>query len=146
MKLFFSLALLCVDSECEEGASFYILRMVSLLRYFRKHRMQPPPRALIAPLEQGWVERSWVWCAYTMGVAAPWASPLTTTLLRWVAGWAWMAPTLVFWPKFEVWMGFDCVLLECAFSIAHFGAFSHIALQNMYIPKLVENVSYKAIF
>ena len=34
-----------------------------------------------------------------------------------------------------------CVLLECAFLVAHFSVLSCVALQNIYIPKLVENVS-----
>ena len=33
------------------------------------------------------------------------------------------------------------VLLEYAFSIAHFSVFSRVALQNIFVPKLVENVS-----
>ena len=36
---------------------------------------------------------------------------------------------------------FAYVLLECAFSVVHFSVFSHDALQNMYVPKLVENFS-----
>ena len=33
------------------------------------------------------------------------------------------------------------VLLECTFSVVHFSVFSHDALQNMYVLKLMENVS-----
>jgi hypothetical protein len=59
MRLFFSLALLCVDAhECEEGAFLYRLEEVGLLIYFRKHRMQPPPCALIAPPEKGGARQS----------------------------------------------------------------------------------------
>jgi hypothetical protein len=53
---------------------------------------------------------------------------------------------LVFYPNCEVWLGFALVLLEYAFVIMHFDVFSLIALQNMYIPKLMENVSCKALF
>ena len=42
-------------------------------------------------------------------------------------------------------MGFACVLLECAFSVAHFSVFSRVALQNIYVPKLMENVSQKGL-
>ena len=45
------------------------------------------------------------------------------------------------WPKFRDWMGFACVLLECAFLVVHFSVFSRVALQNIFVPKLVENVS-----
>ena len=44
----------------------------------------------------------------------------------------------------QVW-SMNGLLLEYAFLIAHFGVFSLVALQNMYIPKLMENVSYKAL-
>jgi hypothetical protein len=70
-------------------------------------------------------------------VAAPWASPLITALLWWVVGWA---PLLTFgW-------AFAFVLLKCTFLIVHFDMFSHAVLQNIYTPKLVENVSCKALF
>ena len=53
--------------ECEEGGSFYSLKMVGLLRYFRKHRMQPPPRALIVPPEKYGARRGWGRCGRTLG-------------------------------------------------------------------------------
>ena len=53
--------------ECDEEDSFYSLKMVGLLRYFRTHCMQPPPGALIVPHEQGGVERSWGQCGHTLG-------------------------------------------------------------------------------
>ena len=127
--------------KCEEGASFYSLRMVGLLRYFRKHHMQPPPHALNAPLEKGGPYR------VRGGVAAPWATHLATTFGMWAPGWAWSSPDLLLcWCS--ALMGsmnglFACVLVEYAFSFVHFGVFSCIALQNMYIPKLMENVSCK---
>ena len=45
--------------------------------------------------------------------------------------------------KLKFGWAFAYVLLEYAFFIVHFGEFSYLCLQNMYIPKLVENVSYK---
>ena len=48
-------------------------------------------------------------------------------------------------PSVEYEWAFAFVLLEYAFLIAHFGVFSLVALQNMYILKLMENVSYKAL-
>ena len=44
-------------------------------------------------------------------------------------------------PNSSVVLGFACVLLECTFSVAHFSSFSRVALQNIYVPKLMENVS-----
>ena len=61
----------------------------------------------------------------------------------WAPGWAWASAVLVFCPGVEYKWAFAYVLLECAFSVVHFGAFSRVALQNMYIRKLVENVSCK---
>jgi hypothetical protein len=73
------------------GGSFYSLKEVSCFMYFRKHHMQLPPGAFSAPPEKGGAEWNWGWCACTMGAAAPWASPLTTTLLWWVASWTRMS-------------------------------------------------------
>ena len=77
------------------------------------------------------------------GAAAPWAGPLATAFLWWVGGWAWMAPTMVFWPKCGVWMGLLLFCLNAPFWLRLFVTFSRVALQNMFIPKLLENVSYK---
>jgi len=48
---------------------------------------------------------------------------------------------LVFYPDVEYEWDFAYVLLEYAFMVTYFGAFSCVALQNMYIPKLMENMS-----
>ena len=53
-------------------------------------------------------------------------------------GGAWASVVLVFCSGVEYEWAFAYVLLECAFSVAHFGAFSRVARQNMYIPKLME--------
>ena len=116
--------------------------MVGLLRYFRKHRMQPPLGALIAPPEQGGLSR------VGGGTPAPWVrphpglarSPPPCFGLLARPGWLphWCSGRSV-----EFWMGLLVVLLERAFLIVHFGVFSCIALQNIYIPKLMENVSCK---
>ena len=52
-----------------------------------------------------------------------------------------MAPTPVLGPDLEFGWAFACVLLECSFLIAHFSVLSLVALQNIYVPKLMENVS-----
>ena len=57
----------------------------------------------------------------------------------WLPRWC-SSPILKF-----VW-AFASILLECAFLIAHFGEFSYLGLQNMYIPNLVKNVSCKPLF
>ena len=77
------------------------------------------------------------------GAPAPWATRLATAFGVWAPGWAWASTVMVFCPIMEYEWAFAYVLLECAFSVAHFGACSHVALQNMYIPKLMENVSCK---
>jgi hypothetical protein len=69
--------------ECEEGVFLYRVEEVGLHVILGKYPMQPPPCALNAPPKQGGVGRSWGWCA-----RVPWANPLATTLLWWVAGWA----------------------------------------------------------
>ena len=48
-------------------------------------------------------------------------------------------------PDLEFGWAFACVLLECALSTAHFSVFSPVALQNIYVSKLVENVSKKGL-
>jgi hypothetical protein len=53
---------------------------------------------------------------------------LATAFDVWALGWAWMPPTLVPWPKVGFCLGFASILLECAFSVAHFGALSCVAL------------------
>jgi hypothetical protein len=77
-----------------------------------------------------------------MGASTPWASPFGTALLWWAASYVWMPPPLVFWPNCVVWTGL-LVLLKYAFWKAYFDVFPLLCLQNMYIPKLVENVSCK---
>jgi hypothetical protein len=130
MKPFFSLVLLCVDDlKCEEGPSFYSLRMVSLLRYFRKHYMQLPPLALNAPQRKVGLGGARGGAAHP-GLHA-WPLPLACGLLG--------GPG----PLSEVWMHFASILLECAFWFVNFVEFSYLCLQNMYIPKLMENVSCK---
>jgi hypothetical protein len=47
-----------------------MLEDIDLRVYFRKHRMQPPPRALNAPPEEGGAGRSWGRCAHTLGQPA----------------------------------------------------------------------------
>ena len=103
--------------------------------------MQPPPRALNAPLEEGGARRSWGQCGRTQDVAAPWAARLAAFGV-WAPDWAWAFAVLVFCLGVKYEWAFAYVLLECAFLIAHFGVFSHIVQQNMYIPKLMENVSF----
>jgi hypothetical protein len=72
-----------------------------LLVILGKHPMQLSPRALNAPPEQGGVRRSWG------GAAAPTLGQPARHSLALVGCWlVWMASRLVFWPKFEVWMGF----------------------------------------
>jgi len=61
----------------------------------------------------------------------------------WASWWTWTPAMMVFWPKPEVWMRFASILLDYAFWFAQFGQFLHLFLQNMYIPKLMENVSWK---
>ena len=105
----------CVwSSQMWRGASFYSLRMVGLLRYFRKHRMQPPPRALNAPPEKGRAKRSWGWCGRTMGCAP---GHRLWRVGSWLGLGLCCASVL---PRCEIWMGF-CIcfawmrLLDCAF-------------------------------
>jgi len=69
--------------ECEEGGSFYSLKMVGLLRYFRKHRMQPPPRALNSPPEKGGARGG---VGAPGGAATPWAARLATAFGVWALG------------------------------------------------------------
>jgi hypothetical protein len=61
----------------------------------------------------------------------------------WAPGWAWASIVLVFCPGVKYEWAFAYVFLECAFLVAHFGVFSCIAMQDIYIPKLMENVSCK---
>jgi hypothetical protein len=61
---------MCISPlECEEGVFFYSLEEVGCFMYFRKHHMQPPPRALNTPLEKGGTKRSWG------GAPTPWMRP-----------------------------------------------------------------------
>ena len=77
------------------------------------------------------------------GAATPRATCLDTAFSLWAPGWARASAMLVFYPDVEYEWAFAYVLLECAFSVIYFGAFTCVALQNMYIPKLMENMSCK---
>ena len=76
------------------------------------------------------------------GAATPWATSLATSLASGLI--AMLQPRLCWCSPFVSSDGWDfaCVLLECAFSVAYFDVFSCVAPQNIYIPKLIENVSY----
>ena len=122
------------DDECGEGASFYSLSMTVCSCILGKHRMEPPPHALNASLEKcgaRWSQgvRAHLGCVRTLGVWAP--------------SQAWASSVLVFYPGVEFEWDFAYILLECTFLIVHFGVFSYLCLQNMYTPKLMENVSCK---
>jgi hypothetical protein len=58
----------------------------------------------------------------------------------WLAGPRWL-PRWCFGPSLKFGWALLVVLLECAFSDAYFSVFSDVALQNIHVPKLAENVS-----
>ena len=105
--------------------------------------MQPPPRALNAPPEKGGARGG---VGAPGGAATPWAARLATAFGMWPPGWDKASAMLVFCPILKYEWVFVYVLLEYAFLIAHFGEFSYLCLQNMYIPNLVKNVSCKPLF
>jgi hypothetical protein len=117
-----------------------------LLRYFRKHHMQPPPCALNALPEQGGLRQRWGWCARTMGAAAPWASPMATVLLWWAAGWARMPPPRCF--GLVVTYGWACLLFclntslgKCILMYSCVCAYKTYKYQNLWRMLVIKPVS-----
>ena len=99
--------------------------------------MQPPPRALIAPLEQGGAERSWGQCGRTLGQPSRQRLALVGC---WLGQDGSHAGVLA-----KVWsFGWAC-LLFClnAPSRLRILVYFHVLSYKTYIPKLVENVSCK---
>jgi len=80
------------------------------------------------------------------GAPAPWLSPVATALLWHAAGWAWSPSPPVFWFSCKVWLGFACCFAQIRLLKSAFWCFSCLCLQNIQVPKLVENVSDKSYF